>query len=65
LIEKLAKSQSDALDVERAPGSGSRKKNPGIAASDNLREKKIPDDADVTAWREGGHMRAEWLKRDR
>jgi hypothetical protein len=66
LIENLAKSQSGALDVEQVPGSRSREKNlADSAATDKLSEKKIPDDADITAWREGGHMRAEWLKRDR
>ena len=65
LIEKLANLQSDAMDVKWAPGSGSKKKKPDNAATDKSREKMIPDDADVTAWRKGGHMRAEWLKRNR
>jgi len=33
--------------------------------SDDKQPDKMPDALDVTFWREGGHMRAEWLKRDR
>jgi hypothetical protein len=33
--------------------------------SDDKEPDKISDALDVTLWREGGHMRAEWLKRDR
>ncbi len=33
--------------------------------SDNKEPDKMSDALDVTVWREGGHMRAEWLKRDR
>jgi len=62
LIEKLAKSQSD---LQQAPGSASREKDAVSVAKGKPKEGKVPDDADVAAWREGGHMRAEWLKRDR
>lgn len=65
LIDKLAKLQSDSLDVELASGSGSRKKDSDSVATDKFRENKVPDSADVTAWREGGGMRAEWMKRVR
>lgn len=33
--------------------------------SDVKEPDKVSDALDVTVWREGGHMRAEWLKRDR
>ena len=33
--------------------------------SDDKEPDKMSDALDVTLWREGGHMRSEWLKRDR
>jgi hypothetical protein len=62
LIENLAKSQSDLLDVKRALKSKSKAKNVDSTATTKTRNS---NNADVTAWREGGYMRAEWLKRDR
>jgi hypothetical protein len=62
LIENLAKSQSDLLEVDRALKSESKKENVDSKATTKTR---VSNNADVSAWREGGHMRAEWLKRDR
>lgn len=70
LIEKLANSPSSALVVKREAsegvwGSGSwtlgctRKKDASKEAEE------AEENADVAAWREGGILRAEWLKKDR
>ena len=38
-----------------------RKREP----SEEMENEQITDNLDVSAWREGGHLRAEWLKKDR
>ncbi|KDR80663.1 hypothetical protein GALMADRAFT_1097534 [Galerina marginata CBS 339.88] len=76
LVEKLAKaplySQAKIKREESEGTWGSQSsKNRGrgcvrkMEPPEERDSEKISDILDVTTWREGGHMRAEWLKKDR
>jgi hypothetical protein len=73
LIEKLADSPLDTVVVKREDSEGvwaSESKeewNAGCSRkkSKSKEEQEIKVNADVAGWREGGAMRAEWLKKDR
>lgn len=73
LIEKLAQFPSDPSIVKREDsegfwGSGSKpgwSSDCGSKKGKSKKEEEIQDNADVAGWREGGIVRAEWLKKDR
>jgi len=68
LIEKLAGSRGQSMKVkrERSEGLGESESRKREREKDCVPKLDATDDnTSIADWREGGHMRTEWLKKDR
>jgi len=72
LIEKLSRSPYDSSPIVKREGSeglwGSGSEDDlewGRKKGKSKEEEEEEESSDITAWREGGNLKAEWLKKDR